>query len=223
MRARLYDRLAALISVALLVALALFSYYLAELADRQHPVGAPRLPHEPDYFVEQFAITKMDADGAPAFRLEAERLRHYPDEQTIEFEQPRVYTLDEDAPRVTIRADHGRTTEEAVETHLYGNVVVRRQPLDGAPELRVETEYALVLSEQDIVRTNRPVRITQGGNVLTGVGMELDNRARQLRVDSDVRSVWTGTPGRPDRGNSGAAPRTAAGSGPATTTGKAIR
>lgn len=193
MSGRLYDRLAALVSVVLVVALALFSYYLAELAERQQSRAASRLPHEPDYFVEQFAITKMDERGAPSFRLEADRLRHFPDDQTSEFEQPRVFTLDDDAPKVTIRADRGRATEDAVETHLYGNVVLRRQPLDGAPELVVETEYALVLSQQDIVRSDQPVKITQGANRLTGIGMELDNRARQLRVDSDVRSVWTGT------------------------------
>ncbi len=193
MSGRLYDRLAALISIALLVALALFSYYLAELAERQQPV-AIRLPHEPDYFVERFAITNMHPDGAPAFRLEAEKMRHFIDDQSTEFDEPRVFSLDADKPRLIIRADRGRSTDDAVETHLYGNVVMRRQPLDGSAELLVETDYALVLSQQDVVRTDRPVRITQGANLLTGVGMEFDNRMRQLRVDSDVRSVWIGSP-----------------------------
>jgi 4-hydroxybenzoate polyprenyltransferase len=58
-----------------------------------------------------------------------------------------------------------------------------------AAPLRADTDYAVVLPDRDIVRTDWPVTIVQGGSRLTGVGMEIDNRTRQLQVNSQVRAV----------------------------------
>jgi lipopolysaccharide export system protein LptC len=190
MNSRLYDRLAALISLLLLASLGLFTYYLAAVADRAQPAPQPRATGEPDYFVEGLALIKMDERGAPSFRLEAQRLTHYPDDDSAEFVRPRLVSLDPSRPRILIVADIGRVADDGNETHLTGNVVITRSASDGAPELRAETDYAVVLPEQDLVRTDRPVRIVQGGNTLTGVGMVLDNRTRRLQVDSQVRAVW---------------------------------
>jgi lipopolysaccharide export system protein LptC len=192
---RLYDRLAALVSLVLLGGLGLFTFYLAELADRQQaPPATRKLTHDPDYFVERLALIKMNDRGEPSFRLEAAQLRHFPDEDTTEFVAPRVVSLDPGKPRVVVVADRGEATSGAEETHLHGNVVITRAATGDSPELRVDTDYALVLNDQDIVRTDRPVRITHGPNLLTGVGMELNNAVSQLRVDSQVRGVWAAAP-----------------------------
>ena len=45
-----------------------------------------------------------------------------------------------------------------------------------------------------VARTDRPVRIERNGSVLTGVGMEFNNAARSLTVDSRVRGTWTFAP-----------------------------
>ena len=195
MNGRLYDRLAALVSLVLLGGLGLFTFYLAELADRQQaPTATRKLTHDPDYFVERLALIKMNDRGEPSFRLEATQLRHFPDEDTTEFVAPRLVSLDPGKPRVVVVADRGEATSGAEETHLRGNVVITRAATGDSPELRVDTDYALVLNDEDIVRTDRPVRITHGPNLLTGVGMELNNAVSQLRVDSQVRALWAGAP-----------------------------
>jgi lipopolysaccharide export system protein LptC len=51
------------------------------------------------------------------------------------------------------------------------------------------TDFAIVLADQDIVLTDRPVNIIMGGNRLAGTGMELNSRTRQLRLDSSVQAV----------------------------------
>jgi lipopolysaccharide export system protein LptC len=195
LNSRLYDRIAAALSLMLLVGLGLFTYYLAAVADRtQQPTGR-RTFDEPDYFVEGLTLTKMNAQGLPAFRLEAEGLRHQPDSDATEFVKPRMVSLDPARPRVVMVADRGLVARDGNETQLVGNVVITRAATPQAEALRAETDYALVLADQDIVRTDRPVRIMQGANLLSGVGMELNNEARQLRLDSNVRTVWQQRPG----------------------------
>jgi lipopolysaccharide export system protein LptC len=134
----------------------------------------------------------MNAAGEPAFRLEAAELRHLPDDDSTVFIGPRMISLDPTQPRVVIVAERARLIQEARETHLSGNVVITRAATPSAAELRAETDYAVVLPNESVVRTDRPVRITQGQNLLTGVGMELNNKTRQLRLDSQVRAVWLG-------------------------------
>jgi lipopolysaccharide export system protein LptC len=67
---------------------------------------------------------------------------------------------------------------------------VTRAATPGGAPMRADTDYAVVIPDRDIVRTDWPVTIVQGTSRLTGVGMELDNRTRRLQVDSQVRATW---------------------------------
>jgi lipopolysaccharide export system protein LptC len=86
-------------------------------------------------------------------------------------------------------AVRGRLIQGGEEARLSGNVVLTRAATERAAPMKVETEYAVVYPDEDIVRTDWPVAVIQGGQQLNGVGMELNNRTRQLRVDSQVRVV----------------------------------
>ena len=191
MNQRIYDRLAAGVSLLLLAILGAATYYLAEMADRSGTgPGTRKSSHEPDYFVERFAMTRLNAKGAPIFKMSAERLNHFPDDDSSEFVNPLLISLDPANPLLTLRADRGRSTSEGIETHLYDNVLMTRAPVADNPELRITSDYVLLLSEEDIARTDRPVRITFGDSFLTGVGMEFNNASRQLEVKSRVRGLW---------------------------------
>lgn len=195
MNPRVYDRMAALISVLLLAILAAGSWYLADMASRTPGGdGNGKLRHEPDYFVENLALTRLNNRGEAVFRLEAKRLDHYPDDDTTDFVSPTLVSLDPVKPLVTIRAERGHSSTQGLETELLDNVVLTRAATPGNPALKIETDYVLLLSEEDIARTDHPVRITSGDSFLTGVGMEFNNGSRQLDVKSRVRGTWVAPP-----------------------------
>ena len=195
MRQRLYDRFAAVLSIALLTGLAGFSYYLAELASKSEPgPGRARPGHNPDYFVEGLALTRTNAVGSPTFRLSAQRLEHFPDDDTIDFQRPVLVSLDPERPLVTIRAERGRASAGAQRTDLQGQVLLVRAGDRERPEMRIETDQVTLLPEEDIARTDRPVRVLLGASSLTGTGMEFDNGLRTLKVRSMVHGVWVAPP-----------------------------
>lgn len=199
MQSRLYDRIAAALSLVLLVALGLFSFYLSQVAEREQAGRAAVRPasNEPDYFVERLALLTMDERGQPSYRLEAQRLQHFARDDSTLFESPVLVSLDPSRPRVTVTARRGRLLEGGEEAHLQGEVQVTRAATGNGAPLLAETDYAVVLPSQDIVRTDRPVTVVQGPNRLSGVGMELNNRTRQLRLDSRVSTVWQPPPESP--------------------------
>lgn len=195
MNPRFYDRLAAAVSVLLLALLATATYYLAEMADRGAPDNSARkMQHVADYFVENFELTRLNARGEPVFRMTGNRLNHYPDDDSVDFIHPVLISLDTAKPLVTLRSERGMSTTGGVETHLYDNVVLTRAGYAGNPPMKVESEYMLLLSEQDIARTDKPVRITYGESVLNGIGMEFNNDTRQLALYSQVRGRWVAPP-----------------------------
>jgi lipopolysaccharide export system protein LptC len=194
---RVYDRFAAAFSVALLAILAGATYYLAEFGDQPGgETGVRPLRHEPDYFVDHFALTRLSPTGAPMYRMSGEKLQHYPDDDSSEFSKPLLVSLDPAKPLMTLRADRGRSTAAGEQTQLHDNVLLTRAAQGTTPALRIETDYVLLLSAEDVAKTDRPVRITYGTSSLTGVGMEFDNSSRVLNVLSNVRGVWTPPPDR---------------------------
>lgn len=190
-KAQLQERAAAAMSLILLTTLALFTYYLSQIAERDM-ARAPRakvVSNDPDYFVENLGLLTMNARGEPSLRIEARTMKHLPADDVIVFESPVLVSLDPQQPRVTIVADHGRAIHGSDETHLSGNVVLTRAAVGDRPPMAATTDFAIVLPQQDIVLTDRPVTVIMGGNRLAGTGMELNSRTRQLRLDSSVRAV----------------------------------
>lgn len=200
MNARLFDRVAAGASMLILVVLGLVSYLLALQAERMlrpTPDGTPR--HEPDYFVEGLKVLKVNEAGQPALRIVGTRMRHYPDDDTLHFDQPRMLTLDEDRPPLEVVADRGVGPDTGTRMDLSGNVIVEREATAETARLVARTDAATVLINDRIIQTDRPVEIELGLNRLDGTGMTLDGQTRQLRVDSLVRGTLAPGTGAPRR------------------------
>jgi lipopolysaccharide export system protein LptC len=54
----------------------------------------------------------------------------------------------------------------------------------------MRSDYLLVLTDEDIVRTDKPVEITLGKSVLRGTGMVANNATRQLQLGSAVHATF---------------------------------
>lgn len=191
MNARAYDRLAAAVSLILLLSLAAGTYYLAELADRFiKPERSGLAPNLPDAFAEGVVLLRLNEQGTPVFRMSADRMEHFGDSDTTTYVNPRMVTLDPARPRITVTALRGTSNKGNEETRLEGKVQLDRPGTATDPPMRVRTEFAIVLTESEIAHTDRPVVITRGDSTLTGTGMEFNNRARTLRIDADARGLW---------------------------------
>jgi LPS export ABC transporter protein LptC len=202
MNTRLLDRLAAIVSVALLGVLALFTFYLAELTrTRTAPEpGHARAVGAPDYFVEKLALSTMNASGQPALRIQAERLKHQPADDSAAFESPMLVSLDPTQPRLTVRAAGGQITADSSQVFLEGDVLITRAGSAKQAPLQITTDALTVLPRAQRLHTDRPITLTQGGQRLSGVGMDFDQTTRVVQVGSRVQAIWTPPPARPFRG-----------------------
>ncbi|MDD4929619.1 MAG: LPS export ABC transporter periplasmic protein LptC [Gallionella sp.] len=144
--------------------------------------------HDPDVIMENFHATKMDLQGVPRFLLSAQQLRHYPDHDSTELELPRLTLLTADRPPVNIGGVHGVISSKGEEVLFFGNVQVVREPGEDQSALTLSTEYLRVVPAQDFATTDQAVTIVNSNNTVHAIGLEMDNKARTLKLLSQVRS-----------------------------------
>jgi lipopolysaccharide export system protein LptC len=184
------DRASSLFPLLLMLALAAASLWLERTVQSPERDKSGKTRHDPDFIAENFGITKMDAAGKPEYILSAERMRHYPDDESTHVLAPRLVQHHDNTNPVVIRADHGLIAKNGEEASFYGGVVVVREASRGQSELRVQTEYLQVVPDRDLARTDKPVIITAGRSRVSGVGMEFNSRTRQFALQSQVRGTF---------------------------------
>lgn len=192
------DRISAVVSVTLALALAAGSFYLAQVADRLGEGPAGRVSgDQPDAYAEGVLLNRTGKTGEAAFLLTARRIDYFQGDDSTLLHEPVLTSLETSQPRVVLRARSGRSSARGGEVLLTGEVRLVREAAEGQPEMIIETDQATVLPDSEIARTDQPVVVRRGEDRLTGTGMEFNNVERSLRMDSQVRASFTPGPHRP--------------------------
>jgi lipopolysaccharide export system protein LptC len=176
-----------LFPLGLMLALALLTFDLERTVREDDSPPALRR-HDPDYLVTNFTTTTYNRDGAVETVMSAERMVHYPDDDTTELFAPRVVQAKPHQPRFSVRAERGQLSRDGDEIFLYGDVLLVRDAAADRPEARMTTDFLHILRDRSLVRTDRDVKIVEGGRALSGRGMEYNNESRELVLRSDVHA-----------------------------------
>jgi lipopolysaccharide export system protein LptC len=175
-----------LFPLSLMLALAALTFYLDRTVNEEDSHPSLRR-HDPDYLVVNFTTTTYNRDGAAESMLSAERMVHFPDDDTTELTSPRVVQTKPDEPKMIVRADRGKLSRDGEDIYLYDNVVLEREAGAGQSAARLTTEYLQVVRDRSLVRTDREVKITEDTRALSGRGMEYSNDTRHFTLNADVR------------------------------------
>ena len=80
--------------------------------------------HDPDYYIENFTAVGMDEKGQRHYVLEAERMVHYPDDDTALLDNPHVIEYATESGTRHTYAESGWVASNGNEILLTGNVRV---------------------------------------------------------------------------------------------------
>jgi len=190
------DRWLAYVPAMLLAALAALSYWLDEQVQPQTRHESSK--SDPDFLVEDFVATRMDAEGKPRYAVQARKLVHYPGDNSTVLDQPQLTHFDPQTAPVTIRADHGLLSNDGETADFTGGVLVRRLAYGDEPELSLRTNFLQVIPDQDLAKTDQEVTLTRGNSTLKSVGLEFNNATRSVKLLSQVRGSFE-TPAKDSR------------------------
>ncbi len=175
------------ILVALLAAL---SYWLEHVVQPSAPPRDGSTRHDPDYIVENFVAVRMGPDGRPLHQLEAARMLHFPDDDTTHLDNPRMLSFEAERLAMSIVATKALVSSEGKVVDFTEEVKAVRTATRGRSELVLTTDYLHVVPDDGIARTDRPVTIVDANTKLTGVGLELNNKSKIVKLLADVRGSY---------------------------------
>ncbi len=104
--------------------------------------------HDPDYYIENFSAVGMDTDGNRQYVLEAERMVHFPDDDTSLLDKPHVIQYEPGRAPTHIYAETGWVSANGDEVKLTGNVrVIRGRDSTGSGGVTTTDTLNIVLKE----------------------------------------------------------------------------
>jgi len=144
--------------------------------------------HDPDAIMENFSAIKLNELGVSRFIMAAKKMQHYPDDDSTTLEVPRLTSLSAERPAIHIIARQGVVSSKGDEVFMHNDVEVLREASAQQEELTLHTEYLHIVPNRDWADTDRAVTIVDAHNTVHATGLEMDNKARTLKLLAQVRS-----------------------------------
>ena len=204
--ARLLQLASTYLPVLLMSLLALGTWWLVKstpLREGQSALAAPR--HEPDYTMNNFMVQRFAPDGAMRVQIEGDEMRHYPDTDTLEIDNPRIRAYAPDGRVTLANARRALANADASEVQLSGGATVLREASGKDEAIEFRGEFLHVLQSSERVSSHLPVTVLRGNTQVNADAMDYDNLARVLQLKGRIRAVFSGPPSAPSA-KAGSAP-----------------
>jgi len=185
---------ATLFPLLVLSGLALLAFWLSEAVTPSSQPDDAAKRHAPDAIAENFILYRYNTTGKLAYRLEATRMEHYPDDDSSLIYTPRLIRYRPNLPDVTMTAQSAHVTTRGEQVLLRDDVVIVRGAYANRPELIAKTPELTVLPEEGKAFNQHPVAITQGKSWVNGIGLLADNDLKTFTLRKSVRGEYTRTP-----------------------------
>jgi lipopolysaccharide export system protein LptC len=182
--------LASLLPLLAVALLAGVTYWLLRLnMPPTPPATVGPKTHTPDYFADDFSISMLDQTGATQYRIRAKTMVHYEDDENTDTTEPAIRVFSPGNPEVTSTARRGVINGDASIVDLYDQAQILRAPGRGDPPMRADSEHFRFFVNDDVVQTEKPVKLQRGQSVMTGNGMVYNNTTREIRLLGQVRGT----------------------------------
>ena len=194
---RVVETASTYLPLLLMAVLALGSWWLVKntpMSDGDR-TAAP-LRHEPDYTMNQFLVQRFGANGAMRVQIEGDLMRHYPDTDTLEIDNPRIRALGDDGRVTVATARQALSNRDGSEVQLTGgaHVVRAATAAEAAIEFRGEFLHYFVNTER--VVSHLPVSMKQGRTEVRADAFAFDNLTRVVDFKGRVRAAFAPPQGK---------------------------
>lgn len=151
-------------------AVVLLSRWLVDSVESRMAGEERKVSHTPDYYLENFAFTAMDTTGAPEYRLIADLMQHFPDDDTVALTSPQM-TFYRDAERPWhAQAETATVFDDGERIHLFGTVTMRQEVSPPELPVVVTTRDVRMRPREQYAETDAPVNIVRGPDTIDAVG-----------------------------------------------------
>lgn len=185
----LREAFGAYLPLLLMALLALGTWWLVKNTPGPLEASSRRaVSQEPDYTMQRFTLQRFAPDGRLRVRLEGRELRHYPADDRIEIDSVQIHAVGPDGQVTVASAHRALSNGQASELQLLGGAEVTGTDADGEA-IVIRSEFLHAFLDTHLVRTDRPVQVIQGRNVVRAAGLVYDHERRMLEFTGPMRAV----------------------------------
>jgi len=144
-------------------------------------------PERREAYAETVSLQVMDADGRPVYRLQADSMDYFADEDSLVLQHPFLSMAHSDGSRWELRAEQGLTGTDSDSVRLLGDVAIQRLATRQHKPLKVRTRDVLVETASGLAATTAPASVSGTGYRIEAVGMKADMKQHRLELGAQVR------------------------------------
>ena len=177
--------------IALSIALALGSFWMLEVLRKTGGTDVKDAPRSaPDFYVKNFTFVKMAKSRTARYNISGDVMTHLPLNDSYEITKPVIYHLANNRPAMVMRSERALVNSDNSEVQMIDNVDVDRPASGTTKNFHLTSDYLLLLPNDDVMKTDRPVKMKMGTTLLNGTGMIANNATRQLDLANKVHGVF---------------------------------
>ncbi len=187
---RLRDSISTYLPLLLMVLLALVTWWLVRNTPQATPVPTTRaVTHDADYTMRQALLQRFDNQGRLRVQVQGDRLRHFPDTDTLEVDTVRIQSYAPDGSVTVATANKAVTNTEASQVQLLGGAQVQRQATVTQEAMTFVGEFLQVDVDARRVRSHLPVTFQMGRNTVQAASFDYDDETQVAHLKGAVRAV----------------------------------
>lgn len=143
-----------------------------------------------EYVLEGLTYTLMSPQGRPKYRIVARTMTRYLDDRNTEFADPvfRLYRPGESP--LEARADWAQLSRKKDRLVLKGDVIVDQPQTQARRAYTVKTSEALVLPDQEVATTDRPLTLYGTNFHIESIGGRINLRTQRAQFFKAVKGVY---------------------------------
>ena len=177
--------------IALLSIFAIMTAWINHVVQPTKPKLDGSSRHDPDYIMSNFVTTQTDINGDLRYKLASVEMKHFPDDDTTNLQQPRYTQFSANKPYTQVEALRGHVSSNGDQVQLIDNVKITRQAFAEKGEMTIETNYLNVLPNEDLARTDSPVIIRQAPKtIIYATGMTYEKKNHTVTLLNKVRAHY---------------------------------
>jgi lipopolysaccharide export system protein LptC len=185
----LVERLRSWLALIPLLLLLAGTYWLNQQVHPQEARPDDSKRHDVDYSVENISSVTLDELGHPRYLMTAEKMWHYPDDDSTFLDHPHFISLQPNRWPIATSSLTGKVSSHGDEVFLYDDVKVMRLPDLERDMLTFRTEYLHIIPDKDQADTDYPVTIVTQRDTISAVGMTLDNKLQTAHLLSSIHAT----------------------------------
>lgn len=133
----------------------------------------PAAEHSPDYYLNHFTAVTMGDNGKPDKRLSADKMVHFPDDDTTELSKPKMTIYDENRPPWEVRSETGWVSGDKELVLLQGKVKIERPAAPGIRPLQIITSDLRVQPKNNYAETDADAHAKSRDDWVESTGMQI--------------------------------------------------